>query len=309
MINIKDILSDNNIDVKKITYHDKYVIVENSENKYLIKSRDSNKSEIFDYLKSIKYPYYLDIVNSYNDYYEIYPYYDDKVIDKYNKGKKLIEALSLLQLKSLAYKEYSEDSIKEIYENLVEEIDNTMKYYLDLQDYIEEFIFPNPAYYLLIKNISKFYELLRLGRLSLDQWYQNIKDKKLREVLLISNVCLNNFCFGDYSYFIDYKDAHWGLVSYNFAGFYKKDLFSVDMVSLFDYYKTLFNFEENDYYLLCALISIPIKIKFSRNAYNDTVFVRRVVDYVLKTIEFISEENEKYQEANKDKFKQENENI
>ncbi|MBQ6324073.1 MAG: hypothetical protein IJI22_04475 [Bacilli bacterium] len=309
MIDIKDILNKNNIKVKKITYYDNYVITESDDNKYLIKNRDSNKSEIFDYLKSIKYPYYLDIINSYNDYYEIYPYYDDKVVDKYSKGKKIIEALSLLQLKSLSYKEYSEDNIKGIYEDLVEKIDNTMKYYLDLQDYIEEFIFPNPAYYLLIKNISKFYELLRLGRLSLDKWYQNTKDNKLREVLLVNNVSLNNFCFGDYQYFIDYRDAHWGLVSYDFAEFYKNDLFEVDMISLFDYYKSLFNIDQNEYYLLCSLISIPVKIKFSRTAYNDTVYVRSVVDYVLKTIEFISEENEKYQEADKDKFEQENEDI
>jgi len=304
MINLEEFLNEYNLEVTKITYYNNYIIIETINDKYLLKVKDSNKKELFDYLESINYSYYLPIINSYSDYYELYPYYDDKVQDQYTKAKKIVEAFALLQMKSLVYVDYNEDRIKGIYENLVNEIDVTMKYYLDLQDYIEQFSFPNPAYYLLIKNLSNFYELLRKGRLYLDKWYEKTSTESIRESLLINNLSLDNFRFGDYSYFIDYKDVSKDLVIYDFVNFYKEEIINLDMISLFDYYKTIFKITISEFYLICALISIPIKIKFSRNAYNDTVRVRRVIDYVIKTLNFISEEDKKYQETNEDKLEE-----
>ena len=56
-------------------------------------------------------------------------------------------------------------------------IEYLMNYYLDLQDYIERFSFPRIDYYYLIKNISKFYEVLEKSKYYLDN---NDKENALK---------------------------------------------------------------------------------------------------------------------------------
>lgn len=298
MIKIKDFLQEYNLNTRKLTYLDNYVVIDSyDDGKHLLKMKDSNKKDLFNYLEQIRYDYFVPLENNYNDYYELYPYYSDNISDEYVKAKELIYALALLHLKTTSYVDYNEIDFKEIYEELDNKIDNTMMYYLDLQDYLEGIDFLSPAQFLLMKNISSFYKLLRIAKHKLEDWY-NIGNRNIREVLLIKNVGLDNFRVGEKSYFIDYKDSSKGFVIYDLISFYKREAINVDFPSLFALYNSKYQLKVDEVNLFYAVISIPEKIVFSKNNYQDTIKVKKIVDYVLLTLSFLSKENKENQKTN-----------
>lgn len=307
MLNIEECLAKYDIQVKRITYFEKYIIIDSENEKYLLKKKDSNKEELFNHLKQINYNYYMPLINEYSDYYELYPYYDDNISGKYTKAKEMLYALALLHIKTTTYIDYNQDELKEIYEDTNNLIDNLTKYYLDLQDYLEGIEFLSPAQYLLMKNISRIHYLLRLAKNNLEDWFKDLES--VREVLLINNVSLNNFRVGEASYFVDFKDAKNGLVVYDLVNFYKNEVLNVDFFSLFSFYNSKYNLNKDELELFYTLICIPERITFTKNNYLDTLRVRRLVDYVGVTLEFLLEKNKEYQKAYQEKLEEENENV
>ncbi len=307
MLNIKECLAKYDIQIKKISYFEKYIIIDSGTAKYLLKLKDSNKEELFNHLKQINYSYFMPMINDYSDYYELYPYYDDNIGGNYTKAKELLYALAILHLKTTTYLEYSQDEMKEMYENTNILIDTLGKYYLDLQDYFEGIEFLSPGQYLLMKNISKVHYLLRIAKKNLDDWFKELES--VREVLLLNNVSLNNFRVGERSYFIDFKEAKNGLVVYDLVNFYKNEVLNVDFVSLFDFYTSKYRLNKDELELFYALICIPEKIVFTKNNYQDSLKVRKFVDYVNVTLNFILEKDKEYQEADQEKLKEENKNV
>jgi hypothetical protein len=302
MINLNECLSEYNLEIDKVTYWKNYIIIDSDSDKYLFKIRDSNKRELYNYLESINYSYYLELINNYDDYFELYRYYEDKVYDNYTKAKEMIYALSSLHLKSVKYKNYNIDEVKKIYEDKIVEIDNMMKYYLDLQDYIEEMSFPTAGYYLLIKNISKIYELLRRSRNYLDRWYSD-GDNKFSLSLLIENLSLDNFRMGDKTYFIDLGNFTWDFSSFDLDKFYKSNFNLVEMKSLINIYNLECHTDYRSNLFFKCLIAIPWKLNFSKNNYSDSIMVRKLIDYVDYTLEFLEEDKED-KETEKEDFKE-----
>lgn len=307
MLNIQECLDKYNIKIEKISYYEKYIIIDSGENKYLLKQKDSNKEELFNYLRQINYNYFMPLLNDYNDYFELYPYYEDNISGSYTKARELLYALAILHLKTTTYLEYNQDELKEIYENTNILIDTLTKYYLDLQDYLEGIEFLSPAQYLLIKNISRVHYLLRLSKQNLEDWFSDLES--VREVLLLNNVSLNNFRFGDRSYFVDFKEAKNGLVVYDLVTFYKNEVLNVDFYSLFNFYLSKYHLNKDELELFYTLICIPERITFTKNNYQDTLKVRKLIDYVEVTLNFLLEKNKEYQKAYQEKLEEENENV
>lgn len=282
-----------NIEIKKINYFTNYIVI---NDKYLVVKKNN---KIIDYLKSINYEYCNESLDN-SDQYELYDY-EEEYEDKEVKEKELLKGLLSLHQKTIIEIENKEE-IDKLYEELKEKIDERMKYYLDLHDYIEEIEYFNPEEYLLIKNLSKFYHLLRLARYKLDNWYQN-SNNKYREVLLLGNVSLNNFIFGNKSYFISFDRSTRGNIVYDLVDFYQNEM--LDFNYLFEEYNILNDNEKNLFY---SLISIMPKIKFTNNHYDNTLNTRKIIDYIDNTL-YLLEEDEKNQETNKDEFKEENNDI
>lgn len=282
-----------NIEIKKINYFTNYIVI---NDKYLVVKKNN---KIIDYLKSINYEYCNESLDN-SDQYELYDY-EEEYEDKEVKEKELLKGLLSLHQKTIIEIENKEE-IDKLYEELKEKIDERMKYYLDLHDYIEEIEYFNPEEYLLIKNLSKFYHLLRLARYKLDNWYQN-SNNKYREVLLLGNVSLNNFIFGNKSYFISFDRSTRGNIVYDLVDFYQNEM--LDFNYLFEKYNILNDNEKNLFY---SLISIMPKIKFTNNHYDNTLNTRKIIDYIDNTL-YLLEEDEKNQETNKDEFKEENNDI
>ena len=294
---IKKVLGENDLSLNNISYRGHSRIINTNKGKFVIKEKKSNLKEIYDYLNVKKYYSYLPITNDYNDSYELYPFVEEVNTDNSSKAVDMVYELAMLHVKTTTYEEVNLDEIKKLYEETNKRIDYLYKYYLDLQDYIESNVYMAPAEYLLIRNISIIYQLLRFSKEKLDAWYQEKeKLKKERYVLLNNNLKLDHFLEGENNYFINWSKARRGIVVYDFLNFFHNNYLELDMKSLYDLYQTKYPFTKDEENLFLALLAIPSEVNFKNSNYINTIKVKNLVVYLNKVMVFALKEDEKYQE-------------
>ena len=278
-------------DIKKITYKKDYSIIETSTNKkYIIIKKIKNKEKLYDYLTSINYNLYKKPINI-NDKYEIFSL-DDL------EEESITNALITLHYLTEEFRECSEEDLKKIKEKIMFNLDKCYKYYLNIQDEIENMSFPPPDKYLLINNISQIYKLLEVSKYRLD----NLKLNSLREVILINNFDINIF-----KNIIDFNYYSKDIFVYDLEKLYKKDY--KNFKDVLKKYNDKLKISKEEWNLLSILISIPEEITLENNHYNDCIKIRNLINYVNYTFSFLSEEDEKYKETDKQELEEENENI
>ncbi len=278
-------------DIKKITYKKDYSIIETSTNKkYIIIKKRKNKEKLYDYLTSINYNLYKKPLNI-NDEYEIFSF-DDL------EEEGITNALITLHYLTEEFRECSEEDLKKIKEKIMFNLDKCYKYYLNIQDEIENMSFPPPDKYLLINNISQIYKLLEVSKYRLD----NLELNSLREVILI-----NNFDNNIFKNIIDFNYYSKDIFVYDLEKLYKKDY--KNFKDVLKKYNDKLKISKEEWNLLSILISIPEEVTLENNHYNDCIKIRNLINYVNYTFSFLSEEDEKYKETDKQELEEENENI
>ncbi len=292
-----------------ISYRGKTKIVAQDNKRYICKVKRQDKTPIFNYLKSKDFANYLPYTEVTNEY-EIYRYLEDNLPEKEDKAIELIYTLSLLHAKTTTYQEIDLDYTKKIYEDTKSQLAYLRNYYLDLQDFLETKIYPSPAEYLVLNNISKFYKAINYSEQKIESWYQEkIKLKKERLVLLHNNLTLDHFIKDDIAYLISWDKAKKGLVIFDFLNFYKNEYLNVEMTSLFDIYQSKYHYSKDELLLFQALISIPEKITFKKTNYINTVEAKNKIIYIDKTNDFLSKYYEKNQKSNNQELKEQNNSV
>lgn len=301
----QEILNKYNIVPIRFSYKNKIKIIETENDKYTIKQKTNNYHHIYKLLNNHNFEYYLKPINSFDDSYEIYPYIIEKELDSNTKAINLMYILSLLHNKTTIYKEINLDKIKEIYEEITKEINYLLSYYYALQDKIENRLYMSPAEYLLIRNINLIYKSLNSSRIHIDNWYKiKLKQKKERQVLLHNNLKLEHFLQGENSYLINWKKYKIDNVIYDFLNFYKNEYQNLEMENLFNTYQNKYQYTQDEKYLFYSLIQIPWLIKFENTNYINTLNVRKMLDYLEKTMHLISQNYEKNQKTQEEEFHQ-----
>lgn len=194
-----------------------------------------------------------------NDEYIFFDYISDKLINE------LIDDYSL-------DKNYN-DKFEYIYNKITDDMDLVFQHYNNLQDRIEEMLYPTESFYYLIINISKIYHLLDIGRYFIDKWF-NVKSKIIR---FIPNIIKNS---------IDDKISICSLIDI----LYKKSKLNINDIVEIDLY-------EYELYCLCSLISIVPIIDGSN--INEVI---SIINYVDNTYNFLLEKYEEEQKKDKDNF-------
>lgn len=288
---MNEIINEYLTDIKKITYKKDYSIIETSTNKkYIIIKKRKNKEKLYDYLTSINYNLYKKPLNI-NDKYEIFS------LDNLEE-ESITNALITLHYLTEEFRECSKDELKKIKEQIMFNLDKCYKYYLNLQDEIENMSFPPPDKYLLINNISQIYKLLEVSKYRLD----NLELNSLREVILI-----NNFDNNIFKNIIDFNYYSKDVFVYDLEKLYKKDY--KNFKDVLKKYNDKLKISKEEWNLLSILISIPEEVTLENNHYNDCIKIRNLINYVNYTFSFLSEEDEKYKETDKQELEEENENI
>ncbi len=276
-------------------------IVENDNQKYLVKRKKTNLENTLEFLKNRDFHNFIEPIEL-NTKEEIYPYIEELNTTDNDRALDLIYLSSLLHSKTTTFKKVQIDTIKDRYEKTIDRLNETFTYYSKLQDEIEEHLYMSPAELLLMKNISKIYYMLNTSREFIEKYYQEAeKITNEREALIHGSLSLDHIIEGENKYLISWNNARKDLPIYDLINFYRSDYDKVNMEVLFDVYLKRYNYTIEEKYLFFSLINIPQIVIFNKSNFTNTINARKIVDYIDKTISFTSKQ---YKENEKTDYKE-----
>lgn len=294
--------------IDKVEYSNGECFLYCNDERYLIKKKEEKYEKIFQYLDSISFSNYLMPFNSFLDDFYLYHFSEEVDCSQEEKGKSILSILLSLGKKSMVVKEYSSSEKEEIYHSILEKINNTVTYYLNLEKEIMQFDFPPISYYVFLKNSSQFYRLLDYSKYQLDKWYQS-ESNRYQEAFLIGKVSFDSFSFSHDTYFYQYDYCKRGNIILDFVSFFKNHCTLSNIWELFQLYKDELSLSQEELSLVYCMISIPDKKEFLNHSFLDTIMIRKYINQLDCVEMFLSKENEKNQKANEEIFKEKNNDI
>lgn len=289
MNNINELIKKNN----KLTLLKSVRLIKNNENKYIVKRKNNNIKDIYNYLNSRSFDYYPKLISEDNNY-NMFEYIEDYKEPYEQKTLDMMSLLSLLHSKTTFYKEIDYEDYKYIYESTMDLINDNYNYYNIMLENIENQIYMSPSSYLLARNITKIFNSLNYCRSNIDKWYEMVKDKnKVRMVLIHNNLELDHYIKKDKPYFLSWDKSKIDMPIIDLYVFYRKHYLNFDFYELFKYYESRYPLLEEERLLLFIYLSIPDKIELDSNEYNLCKRIRRFLDYLYKTEKLITEYNVK----------------
>lgn len=265
--------------VNKIEYSSEYIFLYSKTKKYLYINRKVN-DKLYNYFESINFFNYLKKINDHDDSFSLF------IIEHNNNS--FIDTLCDLGIKSFRKIKVDDEILKKIYDDVYIKIDSLYKYYLNMQDKIEELAYPNEAEYNLIINISHIYHLLDMGKYFLNKWF-NEEHNFLYENYTLNNMSYKNFIDGN----IIFLDGNFELTAYFFDKIYKNMYLSNDLFSDMGFLISNIKIAKADIYLFYAMISISRKITA-----NDIVEVNSLIMYTKETYDYLLKKYEENKESN-----------
>ena len=279
--------------MKQIKYLNKAKIITKDNKKYILKSRKIDLENLYANLLNRGFNNYL-IPERITESTEIYKYVDQLNISNSKKSQDIVYLASILHNKTTEFTELSLDEVKKIYEDTITKLDDTYNYYISLQDKIEEHIYMSPAELLLMNNISNIYLMLNFSRKNIEDYYKESENKNIqRKVLIHGNLSLDHIIETDDRYLISWNKARIDSPIYDLLYFYQNDYDQIEISSLYETYQSKYQFTKEEKYLFFSLINIPNIVKLNKNNLIDTINIRKLVNYLDKTIKFTLKENEK----------------
>lgn len=300
---ITKILDKYNLKVNKFSYINKCIILNTNIGKYALKKKKNDKKEVYDYLLSRNFSFFLYPENTEIDNYEIHSYIDEVRTVKEEKAKHLIDIIAEMHVRTTTYKEYSLDEIKEIYEDKKNKVNELKNFYENLEQKFSESIYPAPYELLFLTNVSKIYNSLDYGNILLEKWYKSVVSNSKRRICLIHNhLSLDHFIDRKDAKLINFDYSKYDSPVYDFVNFYKKHYYELDMIGLFNsyQYKYLYTYEEA--LLLFINIIVMDKVKLKKDTSYNTYIIHQLIEYIDITRNFILKEQKKYQKEDEEKL-------
>ena len=266
MLKINEELKKYNLKPTKYTNYKNVVIVDTDNGSYVFKK--NTNSNIFEYLKTKNFTYFPTIYSDLEDEYLITKYINSIDITDAQKATDIIDLVSLLHNKTTHYKNVSIDEYKKIYEDISNNIEYLYNYYNDLMTIIESKVYMSPPEYLLAINISKIYGALNYCKKTLDDWYDKIKDKKNKRLVVIhNNLKLEHFINSNEPYLISWDKAKIDMPIFDIYKLFKyNDNF--DYSGCLKRYENKYPLKEDERLLLFVLLALPDEIKFNESNLN-----------------------------------------
>lgn len=269
-------LKNNGIEPKSITKDKNSYIIETKDNKKYVLKEENFKD--YDYLLSRNINFFP---NSFKlDNYTVYEYLDNIESSDEEKLLDIINLISLLHTKTTRYKNVDIDDYKLIYEDLSNQITSVNNYYLELNDLIDNEIYMSPSQYLLARNISKIYSAISFCRAQLDEWYDLIKENpKQRQAYIHNNLELDHLRRNNNPYLISWNKSKLDFPINDIYSLYKKYYYN-NFDTLLNTYQKRYPLKEEELKLFFIKISIPYKIEFTNNEFENTKKVKDLILYL-----------------------------
>lgn len=260
-------------------------IINSTSGSFVIKEKNNQKvEEIYQYLLSRNFDYFPKLTKENRDNVNIFEYLEDCLMPKEQRALDMIDLVSLLHNKTTYYKEITEDKYKEIYDNILNNLNYTKNYYDNIYRLSLNEELPSPSTYLLMRNIYKIFASLDYATEKLDDWYQNSKnDLKERVVLVHNNLETDHFLKNQKDYLISWDKAVIDTPILDLVNFYQKEYLNFNFEPIFQKYLKNYPLKTNELNLFFIIISIPPIITFLDNELKSTKEIRKQLDYIFKT--------------------------
>ncbi len=258
------------------------------DNKIVIKNKVNDSIDrTYDYLKSRAFDYFPSLLDS-SDGYEVYPYIEDIYEPREQKAMDMMHLLSLLHSKTTFYREVDIDKNKEIYENIINNINYLNDYYNELISLIEKEVYMSPSSYLIARNINIIFSSIYYVRDNIEKWYKKIENNKNERVSYIhNNINLDHYVKRDKPYLISWNKSRIDNPIYDLLSFYKNHYLEFDFDDLFHYYESNYPLKEDERLLLFTYMAIPPVMDKFGSEYDMCIKINKTIDYLYKTSNLI----------------------
>lgn len=296
-----------NNDIKenyRYTIKGKCTIVETNNGKFVLKEKNENINikGLYNYLKSRDFYTFPEVVDDSRREVNVYEYLEDTIMPKEQKAEDLVNIVSSLHTKTLYFKEVREDKFKEIYENIDSNIRYLENYYNTIYSRFFKEKYMSPSHYLFMRNYYKIEGALAFCKQELDKWYDLVKnEKKMRVCIIHNDLSINHYLKSNKDAIISWEKHSVDTPILDLTKFYKNDLFEYDFGEIFKKYNDNFSLTEYEKKLFFILITIPEKMLFDKNEFQNTLEIRKKLDYIFKTedlIKFYYSKNKEEEQMN-----------
>ena len=273
----------------KYTKIGKSTIINTSSGDYVIKQINNKTKELFSYLQSRGFSNFPKIIDDTRKDVTVYKYVPDIVMPKEQRSLDMINLVSNLHNKTTYFKEISQDKFKEIYEDVLSNVNYYKEYYSQKYDIFFKEVYHSPSHYLFLVNYYKLDLMLDFCKQQLDSWYELAKKENTQRVAVVhNNLSLDHFIKNDPDYLISWDKSKIETPVIDLVKFYQNNYLDVNFKKVFDKYLSNYPLNAMEKKLFFVLISIPPKIEFDMlDELKNTRDVRTKLDYVFKTEELI----------------------
>lgn len=281
MKEINDILKRNNIIGCRYQKKGKCILVDDNYKKIIIKP---NKTNIYKYLNYRNFDNYPNI--NIDSGYEIMDYIESIDIPVEQKMLDLIIVISNLHKKTTYYKKISEFNVEEMYKELKEEINNIRNHYDEIMYEAETSIYMSPSQYLLVRNISFVYDMIKYCEINIDKWYKYIQSiDKIRVCVIHNNLKLEHFINNT---LISWDNSKVSLPIFDLYKLYRNTYNEYDWNELLNLYMDHYELKKEELFLFNTLIGLPLKINMTSIEIDNVREVNNKLNYLKSTYNFIS---------------------
>ncbi len=269
-------------------------ILETTSGNFVVKKKPPNKDlpGIFNYLRTRDFNYFPTIYAGSRDDNYVYEYLEEDGIINPTKSEDLINVVALLHSKTSFNKEVSEETYKEIYENIKNNILYLKDYYLRYYDLFLKSIYMAPSEYEFTRNYSKIKAALAFTERELDDWYSMVKDKKSERISLIhNNLSLEHYLkSANRDYLISWDQAKFDTPVLDLVKLYQNNFWELEFATIYNRYLAITSLTASEQKLFFILISLVPEIDFNKHKnseFNACKDMRQKLDYIYKTEAFL----------------------
>lgn len=246
---------------------------------YVLKEKNRDIKYLYDYLSSRDFYGYPDLIDESIDSYKF------KYI-KNNNNTKIEDVLLImasLHSKTSYYKKIDDKLRNDIYKKIKDNILYTEKYYLDLTGRIEEKDYYSPSEYLLLRNISIIFSLLKYSLETLEKWFKYSKDKEETRIVLVhNNIKKEHVLTNSESYLISFDNYIKDSAIIDIYKFYRNENYDINILRKLDVYESVFKLNEEENLLLNVFISLPIKLSLKESELSNLKHLRNHINNIYE---------------------------
>ena len=272
----------------RYTIKGKATILETTSGDFIIKEKNKDLNELYNYLISRGFDNFPKLIDSSRKDLNVFEYVDTINMPKEQMCDDIIDLIASLHNKTSYFKEVSEDKFKSIYEDIKSNISFLKNYYDTMYEigFSEEFM--SPATYLFMRNFYKINAALDFCDREINEWYELIKgESKIRVSVVHNNLSIEHFLKGNKEVLISWDNYLIDTPIIDIVKLYKNEYLNMNFSEVLERYFYKFSLLPYEQKLLFVLITMPPEIKMSNDEFNKCKNISKVIDYVFKTEDLI----------------------